>query len=398
VRILAFAYACEPGKGSEPGAGWGLARMIAREIGECWVITRANNRKAIEEALLHIPEADRLRFVYVDLPPWARWWKRGQRRVRLYYLLWQVAAVRRARRLVREERFDIVWHLTLANAWLGSLAPLVGGRFVYGPVGGGVGVPWRLARYLGVRGVLYELAREVARLTGRYLNPLARLAWERAEVILAQNPETVRWLPRRHRSKARVFPNALVAADGLPGAPARRQPGGRKALFVGRLIPWKGGAIAIEVIARAPDWHLVVLGDGPDRRRLERLARRRGVAERVEFRGWQPREEVWRAMREEADVLLFPSLHDESPLTVAEALALGLPVLCLDHGGPPVVARAVRAACTRPAPSTDGVLTQLAQNLGGRHRWLLAVSGGARPSLGLLELLPVGLQRARHLG
>jgi glycosyltransferase involved in cell wall biosynthesis len=178
-------------------------------------------------------------------------------------------------------------------------------------------------------------------LTGRYLNPFARLAWERAEVVLAQNPETVRWLPRRHRSKARVFPHALVAADGLPSAPARRQPGGRTALFVGRLIAWKGGAIAIQAIARASDWRLIVLGDGPDRRRLERLARRRGVAERVQFRGWQPREEVWRVMRQEADVLLFPSLHDESPLTVAEALTLGLPVLCLDHGGPPVVARAV---------------------------------------------------------
>jgi glycosyltransferase involved in cell wall biosynthesis len=314
--------------------------MIAREVGECWVITRANNREAIEQALPHVPEADRLRFVYVDLPPWARWWKRGQRGIYLYYLLWQLAAVRRGRQLVRQERFDLVWHLTLANAWLGSLAPLVGGRFVYGPVGGGVGVPWRLARYLGVRGVLYELARDLARWTGRHLNPFARLAWERAEVILAQNPETVNWLPRRHRDKARVFPNALSALDELPVAPPRR-PGGRTALFVGRLIPLKGGAIAIEAIARAPDWRLVVLGDGPDRRRLERLARRLGVAERVEFRGWQPREEVWRAMREEADVLLFPSLHDESPLAVAEALALGLPVLCLDHGGPPAVARAL---------------------------------------------------------
>jgi glycosyltransferase involved in cell wall biosynthesis len=192
-----------------------------------------------------------------------------------------------------------------------------------------------------VRGVLYELARDLARLAGRYLNPFARLAWERAEVILAQNPETVNWLPRRHRSKASVFPNALVAADGLPAAPATRPPGGRTALFVGRLIPWKGGAIAIEAIARAPDWRLVVLGDGPDRRRLERLAHRLGVAERVEFRGWQPREEVWRVMREEADVLLFPSVHDEAGWVVVEALSQGLPVLCLDHGGPPVVARAM---------------------------------------------------------
>ena len=47
MRILAFAYACEPGRGSEPGAGWSWARMLAG-LGETWVVTRANNREAIE--------------------------------------------------------------------------------------------------------------------------------------------------------------------------------------------------------------------------------------------------------------------------------------------------------------------------------------------------------------
>ena len=66
-NILAFAYACEPGKGSEPGAGWAMARVAAR-IGPTWVITRANNREAIEASLPTIAERDRLTFVYVDLP------------------------------------------------------------------------------------------------------------------------------------------------------------------------------------------------------------------------------------------------------------------------------------------------------------------------------------------
>ena len=67
MRILAFAYACEPGRGSEPGAGWSWARMLAG-LGETWVVTRANNREAIEAGLDGLPEADRLHFVYVDLP------------------------------------------------------------------------------------------------------------------------------------------------------------------------------------------------------------------------------------------------------------------------------------------------------------------------------------------
>src|SRR5919106_2238945 len=111
MRILAFAYACEPGRGSEPGAGWAWARMLAR-IGETWVITRRDYQRSIEEALPFTPERETLRFVYVDLP--ARWrsWQRDLRGLRFYYLLWQIAAVWEATRLRRSMRFDVVWHLT----------------------------------------------------------------------------------------------------------------------------------------------------------------------------------------------------------------------------------------------------------------------------------------------
>ena len=153
VRILAIAYACEPRKGSEPGAGWIWSRMLAC-LGETWVITRSNNRSAIEEGLRNLSPDVGLRFVYVDLPEWARFWKRGQRGIRLYYLLWQIAALRRAHQLLGQLDFDLVWHLTLANAWLGSTGSLLPHPFVYGPVAAGPGMPWGLMPALGIRGTL----------------------------------------------------------------------------------------------------------------------------------------------------------------------------------------------------------------------------------------------------
>ncbi|MGH9890403.1 MAG: glycosyltransferase family 4 protein [bacterium] len=334
MKVLAFAYACEPHEGSEPGAGWAWARMLTG-IGETWVVTRSNNREPIEAALLNVPERERLRFVYVDLPRWARFWKKGQRGVRLYYLLWQIVAVRQARRLTRRERFDLVWHLTLANVWIGSLAPLVGGIFVYGPVGGGARTPWRLLPSLGIRGVFYELFRTAISSAARYLNPLARLAWRRAALVLVQNPETRAWLPRRHRAKAVVFPNAVL--EEPQRVERRRRPGPRTALFAGRLLPSKGLALAIRALELLPEWILVICGEGRDETRLRRLARRLGVDERVKLRGWVSREELQRAMREDADVLLFPSYHEQAGWAVAEALAAGLPVVCLDRGGAPVL-------------------------------------------------------------
>jgi glycosyltransferase involved in cell wall biosynthesis len=334
-RFLVFAYACEPDKGSEPGAGWIWSRMLAR-IGQVWVITRANNREVIERYLPGIPEKSNLRFVYVDLSSRARFWKRGPRGARLYYLLWQVAALRQARNVCREVEFDAAWHLTWANAWMGSVAGFLPVPFIYGPVGGGVDFPWRFASIVGFRGTLYEVGRSLARWAARYGNPLARLAWRKASLILAQNPETRSWLPARHRGKTLVFPNAVLEANGvhLSSEPPRQS---STALFAGRLVPWKGLALALRALALLPDWRLLIIGKGPDERRLRRLARRLGVDTRVDFLGWMPRQGVQRLMHR-ADLFLFPSLHDDAPFVIAEALANGLPVVCVARGGPPLIA------------------------------------------------------------
>jgi glycosyltransferase involved in cell wall biosynthesis len=330
-------------------------------LGDAWIITRENNKGAIEAELSSLPEAGSLHFIYVDLPERARSWKRGQRGVRLYYMFWQWAALRRARELHQEEDFDLVWHLTLANAWMGSLAGLIGPPFIYGPVGGGTRPPWRLARVFGVRGTTYEILRVAAQVVGRYMNPVARSAWREAQVILVQNPETRDWLPRRYRSKAVIFPNALLTSEptARQKEPTDRPP---TALFAGRLLPMKGVAIAIRAIAATDDWRLIVMGTGFEEPRLRRLSRRLNVDDRIDFRGWLPRDRVLDAMREDADVFVFPSMHEEAGIVVIEALGCGLPVICFDMAGPHLLAGSVAL----PLPSSGGlhdVVARLADHL-----------------------------------
>lgn len=363
MRILAFAYACEPVKGSEPAAGWVCARMLAR-FADVWVFTRENNQPGIEAAVPGLPEEDHLHFEYVDTPRWMRWWKRGQRGARVYYFLWQLAAVRRARILSREIDPDIVWHLTWGNAWLGSLVPLLPQPFVFGPVGGGTGAAWRLWDTLGLRGNAFEVARSSARAAARYLNPLARIAWRRADLILAQNPETVAWFPARHRSKAAIFPHAAIEdEDRNEVRGPERDRAVPTAVFVGRLTPWKGIALALHALSHLEDWRLLICGTGSDEARLKRLARRLGVEERVRFLGWIPRERVRAMVADEADIFLFPSLHDDAPFAVAEALAAGVPVVCLDRGGPPVLGGTPVHASNRYA--TTVALAEAARTLAG---------------------------------
>jgi glycosyltransferase involved in cell wall biosynthesis len=349
MKILISAYACEPGRGSEPEVGWHWAREIARHH-EVWVITRSNNRDVIESELVRSPHPS-MNLVYVDLPRWARSWKRGQRGVRLYYFLWQVAALRRAKAVHKTVRFDLVHHLTFANVTTGALVSLLPIPFVWGPVGGGVRVPWRLARVGGARGLAYEALRACRRAVARYLDPLVRLTWRRAELILVQNLDTLRWLPRRHRAKGLVWPNTgFNPADVVIRGRSQETRDEVVAVTPGRLLHLKAIPLALHAIACVPNGslRLIVVGDGPERRRLTKLVHNLGIGKRVTFHGWLSRPELFQLFSE-ADLLLFPSLHDEGGMVVVEAMAHGLVPIVLDVGGPRALAG---NAGIRVTPST----------------------------------------------
>lgn len=332
MKVLISAYACEPHKGSEPGAGWNWSLAAAREH-EVWVLTRANNREPIETELARRPQPN-LHFVYLDLPTWLRWWKRGQRGVRLYYVLWQIAALRAARRLHAEVGFDLVHHLTFANVWLPAPTCFVDTRFVLGPVGGGPRVPLRLYPELGWRGSFAEVLLQLSRLLSR-ANPLVRSPWRKASVIIVQNDETLSALPSSAAGKALVHPNASVS-ENLEHPLVK--PVRRRAIYAGRLVPWKGVVIALKAMTELPDWTLEIAGSGHDERRLRRLVAKLGLDGRVHFSGWLPRNELHAAIAA-SEVLVMPSLREDASLVLVEAISLGTPVIALDCGGPRAIQR-----------------------------------------------------------
>lgn len=113
-------------------------------------------------------------------------------------------------------------------------------------------------------------------------------------------------------------------ALGLPAV-------GRLAVGVGRLVSGKGFALAAEAVRRVPDLRLVLVGDGPERARIEAAG-----DGRVTFLGAQPPEQVARAYRA-ADVFVLPSEREGWPNVVTEALASGLPVVASRVGGIPQI-------------------------------------------------------------
>lgn len=106
----------------------------------------------------------------------------------------------------------------------------------------------------------------------------------------------------------------------------------RRVLFAGRLVRAKGLHVLLRAI-RELDAELVVCGDGHERRRMEALAARLGLASRVTFRGWLAPDELARELAE-ASLVAVPSLWPEPfGLIGIEAFGCGRPVVASDTGG-----------------------------------------------------------------
>jgi glycogen synthase len=129
-------------------------------------------------------------------------------------------------------------------------------------------------------------------------------------------------------------------------------------------VPQKGVAWLIEAAAlvSSPDVSIVVVGDGPERGRLQRRVRELGLEERVSFAGVVPHAAV-PALLSGFDVLVMPSVYEELGSTLVEGMWSGLPIVATRVGGIPDVVQHLRTGLlVRPADPHDlaGAIDRLA--------------------------------------
>jgi glycosyltransferase involved in cell wall biosynthesis len=337
MRILISAYACSPYQGSEPGVGWGFVLALAKHH-DVWVIVEEEKfRQDIEKWRRDHPEQERpIHFHFVR--------KRRNRILRkiwppsyyYYYRKWHKDALALARILHAEVGFDLAHQLTMVGFREPGYLWKLGVPFVWGPVGGMGVFPWRFLHKIGPLGALYYLGYNAFNLAQQRWLRRPRLAAKIAGsgLICATRENAAGALHRWGCS------SHLICEVGLPNYPVTA-PKPRVAdeplriVWTGLHIPRKALNLGIEALAKLPasaKWELHVLGDGPRKQAWIRDARRLGIFDRCRFHGWIPRNEALSVMAQ-AHLMLITSLRDLTSTVTVEALAQGLPIICLDHCG-----------------------------------------------------------------
>ncbi len=342
MRILLSAYACEPGVGSEAAVGWGWASHLSPK-NEVHVLTRESNRERIESEM-HANPISNLHFHYFDLASWMKGWKKGNTGIYLYYLLWQFGAYRLAKQLINKYNFDLVHHVTFVSARFPSFMGGLGIPFVFGPVAGGERAPPALWLSFGWRAVVNETIRTLSANWLRF-SPSVQRTYFKASHIVATSPQTTEIIPDRMHHKCSEILGIALSNDEYAllssmRANAENQSATVRIFFAGRCLYWKGMSLGLRAFARIvaaiPTARLTIIGDGPDRKNWQQLANNLNIHESVEWISEMRRDDFLRLLAHQ-DILLFPSLHDSGGMVVLESMAVGIPPVCLDIGGPGIL-------------------------------------------------------------
>src|SRR5271166_360131 len=157
--------------------------------------------------------------------------------------------------------------------------------------------------------------------------------YERIACISEATAENlVRWCPGVGR-KITVIPNGipLDAFENAQPTTLSDVPGDvMRLVFVGRCDIQKDHATLLRAITAVPDTHLLLVGDGPLRPRLEQMAAALGIRDRVTFLGW--RGDV-AAVLKASDIYVHSTHSDGFGIAACEAMAAGLPVVASDVPG-----------------------------------------------------------------
>jgi glycosyltransferase involved in cell wall biosynthesis len=342
LRVLVVAEDCNPEWPSLPVVGYKAVKALA-EVVDVTLATQVRNRPAIEAA----GGCGQAQVVYLDneyiAAPLHRiasvlrggsslnW---GVNAAFGYpaYLFFEWEVWKQFRYALRAREYDVVHRLTPMTPTQSSpLAKWSPVPFILGPLNGGL--QWPTAFRDAAKREREWLHR--LRSAYRWL-PYHRAMLRDADAILASFAHTIKGLPKEVHEKVIDFPEIGVDPDVFQARSTSTNGGRVQFVFVGRLVPVKAIDVLLEAMAASEvlrRQRLVIVGDGPERPRLEALAAERGLGAAVTFAGWKTQQEVGELLRE-SDVFAFPSIKELGAGVVVEAMATGLPCVVVDYGAP----------------------------------------------------------------
>jgi glycosyltransferase involved in cell wall biosynthesis len=351
-RILLIAEAANPEWVSVPLVGWNIYRALS-EVANVHLVTQARNREAIGRAGLvegkdySIVDNERIAALLYKLSAILRGgagkgWTTVTAIASVAYYSFELDLWRKFKGRLMAREFDIVHRVTPLSPTNQSIIAKrlskLGIPFVVGPLNGGV--PWP-QHFIDRQHAEREW---LSHIRGLYkLMPGYSSMRRYSSAILVGSEFTYSEMPHQIQKKCVYIPENGVWTDQVIGLEALKKKfeapyGGRKlrAIFVGRLVPYKGADMLLNAASeflRNGQVELQIVGDGPQRVELEALVQKLGIQRAVHFQGLIPHAEVLRQLQK-SDFMILPSIREFGGGVVIESMAMAVTPIVANYAGP----------------------------------------------------------------
>lgn len=255
-------------------------------------------------------------------------------------------------------------------------------RFVLGPIGGGLRVPEAFRELVEDSEPLFARLRRFDSLRFRH-DPWLRATYQAANVILLTAPYMLDILPEEFHSKVEFIAETGIDSDAYHGESSDRPNSGKTiVLYVGRITPYKGLEFLLRALAKLPGEiikntraHIVGAGESNYEKRCREITAQLHLADHVIFHGRCSKRAVLEHYRR-AHIFCFPTLAETTGNVLLEAMAMGLPTVSTNYGGPAAVVDSKSGILVNPE-SPESFSAGIAEALQG-----LILNGDLRKTIG----------------
>lgn len=331
-KVLIIAYACEPNKSSEPGVGWNFVKQISSFM-DVTVLTRANNKNSIQSQ-----KNMNVSFLFFDLPIFFQKIKKKiPFGLQLYYHIWQIFAYRKLKKIIKNEKFDVLHHLTFAVTK--NIPPMKNFNipFILGPMGGGDTIPYGFVKKMGVLAILNELIYKFLHFKSYYLSIKTYHARKKINAFIFRTSSSMNNFPFVNKSKIHLISESAFNFDIEYNHSKESCENFLKIICVGRLIKSKGYEYALKgfhfFIKNGGIGSLTIIGEGEEKNALVKYTEENNLSSFINFKGFIPNNDVINELKN-SHVLIHPSFREGGSWSIMESMFYGNPVICFDTSGP----------------------------------------------------------------
>lgn len=345
LKVLIIAEAANPEWTSVPLIGWSLSFAIAQEF-DAHLVTQIRNKEAIERT----GWTEGNEFTAIDSELFsAPLYKMATSIRRGKQLAWTVATAagsvsypyfeylcwRQFKTRLAAGEFDLVHRVTpvspTAPSYLAKKLKKLGVPFIVGPINGGVAWPKQYMDRMKKEGEWLSKIRWLYKVLPGY-----RSLRRDASALISGSYATQSELPNSTRGKQFYIPENAIDTQRFPydGRKTFHKP--LRAIFIGRLVPYKGVDIAIDAMIdflKSGELTFEIYGDGPEKAQIEQQIRDNNVHDSVNLVGFIDHKSLQESIQN-AHILVFPSIREFGGGVILEAMALGIVPIVADYAGP----------------------------------------------------------------